>query len=300
MSIPKKFNIIASAGLFLILTVCIFLLPNCTDNTQPETDREEIDDRRDREEFELAERKSSRRSSNRRRVNRSSSGSSSRRSTNPYHPYIARNPVDDDGEPVLPRRKGGVCIGNLLWLRENCDRLPSWLDQAESSGYEKVEIKSNGDVIWHWGAFLGTWEDGTWKTGAFYEGTWIDGTWKSGFFRNGIWQNGVWEGGTWENGDFQNGTWKKGYWCQGVWRDGTWENGRWTNGVFENGTWEDGQWSYGEWQADNEDWKTGTCYSTNEDGQSESHNTEESPAHENSPCRNGLYEDFHNRNIQCD
>lgn len=290
--------------LLLILIGSLFIFLHCTDDIQREPDRDRTEDRtedRNRDEnFEAAERRSGSRNTNRRR----SSSRSSRRSSspyNPYRPYISRNPVDEQTEkPVPPREKGGVCIGNLLWLRENCDRLPEWLDRAESGGFEKVEIKSNGDVVWHWGAFLGTWEGGLWKRGAFYGSTWIDGTWEWGYWRHGTWQNGVWKGGSWEKGEFLGGTWQNGYWCTGTWSGGTWEDGSWTSGVFETGTWKDGTWSYGEWRAGNEAWEEGSCYSTNQDGRSEKHTTEESPAHSNSPCRNQIYEDFHDKSLQCD
>ena len=281
--------------LILIVISSIFIFSHCTDDIQREPDREEIEDTR--EGFEAAERKTSRRNTRRRRS--SSSGSSSK-PYNPWHPYIARNPIDEDGDYILPMEKGGICIGNLLWLRENCDRLPSWLDQAESKGYEKVEIKSNGDVVWHWGVFLGTWVDGTWKGGTFFGKTWIDGTWEQGHWRHGTWEDGVWKSGSWENGEFLGGTWKSGYWCNGTWDGGTWKDGSWTNGVFESGTWKDGHWSYGEWRTDNAAWQTGSCSSTNTDGRSTRHNTEESPVDANSPCRNQLYEDFHNKDLQCD
>ena len=103
-----------------------------------------------------------------------------------YSRFIARCPLDVDGGPddfVSPRQMGGSCIGNLLWLRENCNRLPNWLDQAASDGFEKVEIKSNGDVVWHWGTFFGLWKRGTWKNGRFLGERW----------ENGHWEKGLWE-----------------------------------------------------------------------------------------------------------
>lgn len=285
----------------MLLVVSTFIFSNCTDDIQrePDTEREGTGDTK--ENFETSEKRSGRRNTNRRRSSSSRSGSGqSSTPYNPYHPFIARNPIDEDGNYILPRERGAVCIGNLLWLRENCDRLPVWLDEAESSGYEKVEIKSNGDVIWHWGAFLGNWEGGTWKTGTFFGHTWRDGTWTNGRWKYGSWENGVWERGFWKDGEFLDGTWKKGYWCNGTWRGGTWEDGSWTSGVFENGTWKNGLWSYGEWKADNASWLTGSCYSTNTNGRLEKHATTESPAYTNSPCRNQLYEDFHNKDLQCD
>ncbi|MDE0152116.1 MAG: hypothetical protein OXK80_06470 [Bdellovibrionales bacterium] len=283
--------------LVFILIGSLFIFLHCTDDIQREPDKERMEDRD--ENFEVAERGS--RSTNRRRSSRSSRRSSSSSVYNPYRPYIDRNPINEDTEkPAQPREKGGVCIGNLLWLRESCDRLPEWLDRAESNGFEKVEIKSNGDVVWHWGGFVGTWEEGLWKSGAFYEGTWIDGTWEGGFWKHGTWLNGIWKSGSWESGEFLGGTWKNGNWCTGTWSGGTWEKGLWTSGVFESGIWKHGTWSYGEWRADNESWEGGSCYSTNQNGRSEKHTTNESPAHTNSPCRNQTYEDFHNKNLQCD
>ena len=287
--------------LFLILIGSLFIFSNCTENIQTDTERNTKKDKD--ENFARAERSSSSKKKRRRRSSRRSSSpsSSSSSSYNPYYPSIARNPIDEDsGKPIKPRERGGICIGNLLWLRENCDHLPEWLDRAESSGYEKVEIKNNGDVIWHWGDFVGTWEKGLWKTGAFHTGTWVNGTWEGGFWRHGTWQNGVWKHGSWEDGEFLDGTWKNGYWCNGTWKGGSWESGFWNSGIFENGTWKDGTWSYGEWKADNTSWEKGSCHVTNEQGRSEKMKTNESPAHENSSCRNQTYEDFHNKDIKCD
>ena len=73
-----------------------------------------------------------------------------------------------------------------MWLRENCKRMPDWLDQAASGGREKVEITSDGDVIWHRGIFYGLWKGGTWKNGSFFGERWEDGYWKAGFWQTDL------------------------------------------------------------------------------------------------------------------
>jgi len=276
--------------------IAIFPLSNCTGDSYQELEekRDEIGDEEDSfsSSRRYSRRSSSRRSSSRRSSSTSSTtgGSTTGGSTinNPYGPRISRNPIDEYGKPIPLRGsvrydaneyeipENNPCKGNILWLRENCNRLPTWLNEAASNGYEQVEITSSGRVIWHWGIFLGVWRGDTWKGGAFF---------------GGIWESGVWEYGVWRTGEFRGGTWENGLWCDGIFNGGTWENGEWLTGVFRRGNWEDGLWDYGLWEASNSDWKTGSCYFTNQSGRVKRHDTDESPVHQNSLCRNEIYDE---------
>lgn len=168
-------------------------------------------------------------------------------------------PRDEYGNPIPPRSDGGPCIGNLLHLKYNCDRIPDWLYSANGNGYDKVEVQRDGYVIWYRGIFRGDWEDGLWKNGSFFHGTWKNGVWEGGVWEGGVWRDGIWKRGDWCGGEWFNGTWKNGKWGSGIWHDGNWEAGSWQNGIFKDGVWENGSWHYGEWREEAE-WRSGKCY----------------------------------------